>query len=79
MRTYYWDFFGPTADGTAAHFKKHLEDFITKHSLEGCATSLLSLQPGHCAAACIASDEARDRIEKALRPRRWTDSAARAN
>jgi uncharacterized protein len=79
VRTYYWDFFGPTADGTAAHFKKHLEEFLSKHSLDSCAVSLLSLQPGHCAAACIATDEARERIEKALRPRRWTDSVGLAS
>ena len=42
MKTYYWDFFGPNAEGTAAHFGRHLEEFFAKHGIEGCELDTMS-------------------------------------
>lgn len=69
-RSYYWDFFGPRAEGTAAHFRQHLDGFIQKNGLEGCETGIVSQGEGHSAAFCRAPAAAQSAIERALRPRR---------
>lgn len=74
--TYFWDFFGPSAPGTAEHFRKHLNDFLARHALTGCEVGLTSAGPGHQAAYCVAPPEAQPLIERALRPRR-SDAAGR--
>jgi hypothetical protein len=69
-RRYFWDFFGPNAQGTAEHFREHLAQFLTRHAIEGCQLELVSAGPGHHAAACSAPIDAAELIEHALRPRR---------
>ena len=69
-KTYFWDFFGPRADGTARHFQKHLEQFLETHALPGCRTGLASEGEGHQAVYCEAPAAAESAIEGALRPRR---------
>lgn len=44
-----WDFFGRTAQGTAQHFARHLEDFLQRHSMAAESTRFDSAHAGHCA------------------------------
>ena len=74
MKTFYWDFYGPRARGTAEHFAKHLEEFLQKHGLENCETGTESTEPNHRAAWCKAPPAAEETIEKALKPRRFGES-----
>ena len=67
--TYLWDFFGPNAEGTAAHFEVHLREFLEKNGITGCETGTESEGDGHRATRC-AAPAANEMIEKALRPRR---------
>lgn len=72
-KTYFWDFFGPRAHGTAEHFQRHLLEFLDKHALAGCVTALLSEGAGHHAVSCLTPPEAQEIVERALRPRRSLD------
>lgn len=71
-RTYLWDFFGPSAEGTATHFQRHLDGFIEREGLVGCVTGVRSEQPGHHAAFCTAPLELEAALVRALRPQRAT-------
>jgi hypothetical protein len=70
MRTYLWDFFGKTAGPTAAHFQKHLDEFLLREGLKECETGTLSEQPNHCAAFCRAPVAYEQELVRALRPQR---------
>lgn len=74
MTTYYWDFHGPDADGTARHFLVHLGEYIARGGLLGTESGLESAGPGHCATWCKAPDAARDALLR-LRPRRSAPAA----
>lgn len=74
MKTYFWDFFGPNAAGTAVHFQKHLQEFLAQNAVLGCQTGLISEGPGHNAVTCLASAAAEQAIERALRPNRSLDA-----
>lgn len=67
---YFWDFFGPRAEGTARHFQRHLQQFLAQHGLEGCEIRVTSAGEGHWAVECTAPPAARSAIEGALRPKR---------
>ncbi|MFO7177922.1 MAG: hypothetical protein DIU78_004395 [Pseudomonadota bacterium] len=69
-RRFFWDFFGPHAEPTAAHFVRHLDEFLARNALTGCSTGTLSAGPGHHAAYCDAPADVGAAIERALRPRR---------
>lgn len=69
VKTLYWDFFGPNAEPTAAHFEKHLREFLERHGL-ACETGLESAGEGHHAARCRATEPEAERIAAALRPQR---------
>ncbi|HVH97930.1 MAG TPA: YqiA/YcfP family alpha/beta fold hydrolase [Enhygromyxa sp.] len=67
----YWDYFGPTAEGTAEHFRVHLDEFLQRERLEGCETGVEVVTPGHHAAAwCRCPEPLVDTLGRALRPRR---------
>ena len=68
--TFYWDFFGPRAEGTARHFRSHLDEFLVREGIAGCATGADEVAPGHWAAWCLAGQEACEPVRRALRPRR---------
>jgi uncharacterized protein len=69
--TLYWDYFGPTAEGTAAHFHGHLDEFLAREGLAGCTTGVDVLEPGrHAAAWCRCPAQLIEIIGRALRPRR---------
>lgn len=69
-KTYYWDFYGPRAEGTATHFAEHLREFLRKHDLAGCKVDTISEADGHHAARCFAPEATWATIEHSLRPRR---------
>lgn len=70
MRRFYWDFTGGQAAGTAEHFRRHLDAFLAREAIEGCATGTEGYSPLHHAAWCDAPDAAADLIARSLRPRR---------
>jgi hypothetical protein len=70
VSTYYWDFFGPHAERTAEHFKRHLDGFLCDNGCDGCSTGVESQSTGHFAAYCAAADEHEQLITSALKPRR---------
>lgn len=70
-RILYWDFFGPDAEGTAEHFRRHLEQFLAGEAIDGCRIGLESAGPGHHAVACRPpTASACATIVARLRPRR---------
>jgi hypothetical protein len=71
-RTYYWDFFGPRAEPTAAHFKRHLQGFLEQHGIAELALVSESQSPMHHAVGVHAPATHWELIEKALRPKRHT-------
>lgn len=72
MRRYFWDFFGPHSEGTARHFHEHLDEFLAREKLAGCTTGVVA-EDRSFAAFCDAPDEHHDVIQRALRPKRFTD------
>ena len=69
-RTFFWDFFGPNAERTAAHFKVHLDQFLEKNALHGCATGTKSERAGHFAAFCQAPAAVETALVQSLKPQR---------
>lgn len=76
MNTYYWDFFGPRALGTASHFREHLQAFLNQNQVSGCETGLVSQGVGHHAVFCHTPEKAARVIELALKPQRRLDAIA---
>jgi hypothetical protein len=70
LRRYLWDFFGPRAEPTAAHFQTHLAERLVADGFVDCVTGLTSAGDGHHAAYCDAPEPAWEHIERALRPAR---------
>jgi uncharacterized protein len=68
--TFFWDFFGPRAEGTARHFQRHMDEFLHRETLAGCITGAEQLAAGHWAAWCRAPADAAAAVQGALRPRR---------
>lgn len=73
MRSYFWDFFGPRAEGTAQHFLVHLRQFLKQHECPEMPTGVRSEGPGHQAVFCSPPQEFWQPIEQSLRPRRTSD------
>ena len=70
LRTYFWDFFGPRSQPTAAHFKRHLQGFLTQHGIGELTLSESSQAPGHHAVSLTTPTAHWELIEKALKPKR---------
>lgn len=70
-RTYYWDFFGPRAEPTAAHFARHLRGFLEQHGIGELNVVSVTQTPLHHAIGVETPPEHWERIEKALRPKRY--------
>ena len=73
MKSYFWDFFGPRAPGTAQHFLQHLRQFLQQNQCPDMPTGLRSEGAGHQAVFCSPPVEFKAAIERSLRPRRSTD------
>jgi hypothetical protein len=71
-RTYFWDFFGPRAAPTAAHFERHLRGFLEQHGAGTLELVSEASAPGHAAIGVVTPPEHWELIEKALRPKRFT-------
>jgi hypothetical protein len=71
QRTYFWDFFGPRAQPTASHFKRHLQGFLHQHGIAALPLVDDSSAPGHHAVGVTTPQEHWQLIEKALRPKRF--------
>jgi hypothetical protein len=69
-RTYYWDFFGPRSQPTAAHFKRHLHGFLSQHGVAQLEVVEVALSPNHHGIGVVTPPEHWDLIEKSLRPKR---------
>lgn len=69
MTIYFWDYYGPDAEGTARHFRVHLDEYIARGKLAECETGVEAPGPGHGVAWCRAPDAAREALLR-LRPRR---------
>jgi hypothetical protein len=70
-RTAWWDFFGPTAPGTAEHFRVHLDEFLVRERLSGCTTGVeVHPEDRHAAAWCRTPAAQLDGLVRALKPRR---------
>jgi hypothetical protein len=70
-RTYFWDFFGPRAQPTASHFKRHLQGFLNQHGIADLPLVDASTAPSHHAVGVTVPPEHWELIEKALRPKRF--------
>jgi hypothetical protein len=70
LRTYFWDFFGPRSRPTAAHFKRHLQGFLSQHGIGALSLVESSQSPGHHAVGVTTPATHWNLIEKALRPKR---------
>jgi hypothetical protein len=70
MKSFFWDFFGPRAEGTAQHFLIHLREFLTKNGCPEMPTGLRSEGAGHQAVFCTPPAEFEQAIERSLRPKR---------
>jgi uncharacterized protein len=75
MKTLWWDFFGPRAEGTAQHFLVHLRDFLRKNECPEMPTGLRSEGAGHQGVYCSPPADFAPAIERSLRPRRIVDDA----
>lgn len=69
-RTYFWDFFGPRSQLTAAHFKRHLQGFLEQHGIGQLALVDAAVAPFHHAVGVVTPPEHFELIERALRPKR---------
>jgi hypothetical protein len=69
---FYWDFFGPDAEGTATHHAKHLREAVEKNRWQGSEVHVYALdaEAGHWVAELVAPSELEERIRGALKPRR---------
>jgi len=74
MKNYFWDFFGPRAEGTAQHFLVHLREFLRKSECPEMPTGVRSDGAGHQAVFCTPPAEFQAAIERSLRPRRSTEA-----
>lgn len=72
-KRYHWDFYGPHAKGKAAHFIKHLTEFLATLELEGCQHGVEHGERG-ASAWCIAVPGAEAAIETRLRPHRQDEA-----
>lgn len=70
-RTAWWDFFGPTAAGTAKHFHVHLDEFLARERLSGCTTGVeIDPEQRRAAAWCRTPVDQLEALVRALKPRR---------
>ena len=70
MKRFCWDYFGPMGAGTAAHFQRHLDEFIANLKLEGCSTGVENDQPMQGTCWCDAPESAGEIIVERLKPHR---------
>jgi hypothetical protein len=67
---FYWDFFGPRAEGTARHFLRHLDERLAREGIAAGETAVEEPTRGHWAVRCALTAPDAGRLRNALRPRR---------
>lgn len=71
MTHHHWDFFGPDAQKTAEHFKKHVDEFANSLSLKIDEDGFFSASQVHvCFWVAIEDEMMADMTQKKLRPKR---------
>ena len=65
-----WDFFGPHAAPTAAHFERHLVERCEREAWPVLRTGTESAGPGHTAVYALVSDDMVPTLRGPLRPQR---------
>ena len=68
----FWDFYGPTAQPTAEHFKRHVDELLEREGLQGdvLGTGVEVVRAGWCAAWCDAPLEVAQKVGRALKATR---------
>lgn len=66
---FHWDFFGPDAPITAAHFLKHLDEFCARNSING-YRHWVTEQPVRATATMECDEQYLKLVRDALRPKR---------
>ena len=75
MMRLYWDFRGGRAQGTAEHFKRHLDSFLESNEVAHISTGTEAYSALHSAAFCDLMGEARPFVVERLRPHRQREIA----
>jgi len=71
MMIHHWDFFGPDAEKTAEHFKKHFGEFAKNLHIDSSADGFFSAADSHvCFWVAIADEQKSELTRTKLRPRR---------
>ncbi len=66
--TFFWDFFGPRAEGTARHFLRHLDEFLERERIAGCGTAVEQPGAAQWTVSCRTPAEAASRVRLAPAP-----------
>jgi len=75
MTRLYWDFRGGRAQGTAEHFKLHLDTFLESNEVTHGSTGTEAYSAQHSAVFCDLMGEAREFVVERLRPHRRREVA----
>lgn len=63
-----WDFYGPHAEPTAVHHRKHLADFLERNAVDG--RPLLEREEGRVSVLLELPREQAEQVGRVLRPSR---------
>lgn len=67
MLRFHWDFFGPDAPETAAHFLRHVDEFCSREGITG-QRHWVTQQLARCTATLECADVHLKTVRDALRP-----------
>ena len=70
MTRLYWDFRGGRAQGTAEHFKRHLDTFLESNEVAHTSTGTEAYSALHSSAFCDVTGQATTFVVERLRPHR---------
>jgi hypothetical protein len=63
-----WDFYGPNAEPTAAHHRKHLAEFLERNAIDG--LPLLERDEGRVSVLLELPRDLAEQVGRVLRPNR---------
>ncbi len=67
MDTFFWEFFGPDAESTAAHFERHLLEFMGRTGSSPRESGVIT-GPGQALVFATVSESDADGVRASLRP-----------
>ena len=74
----FWDYYGPSAHGTAEHFLKHLQTWLNEQQLTAVQKlEVLAYSESHSAASCVLPIEQGKLVYQALKASRAYDYESR--